>query len=488
MKNSSSIVGESDHYNVFISFKGNNITEARRIREIMCKIPDFKVYLSDVDLDRRGRPGFMKEIEHAMANSDQLLIYLEKPQDLYEIWMEIEFGLFIDSQKKKRKKTEPIVIIRGFSKNDIPGIIKVISHAIDYDDINFENKLLNFCGPKKEEDLLVYDGTYIFLSTSNKRDKKFIDIPINLIIYWGLPRYSMIGIVLNYTIDVNKFEKFEKNIQNSTQCKPRKRKWVERNFKELKNYSINDFDIGENDLLGIIIQDILYEDEKSNNHIKSNIINFIEDISKKCIDHKPTIIVNLIGSYPVNDSGLINKININPATQGFSPDDYESYVGALSGRWECVVALREYFGGTMNAIDHINDNRDDYNGDFLAKIIELACSQTKDGNSFEHSFLANINDHSLLVALQCGYKFRTPFKELVSYLVRKGVSDGMLGLTVLCMEPEQIDFEVVASWDLNKRKFIGLLTEEEQANAGNVRQCFDQRNYFSSLYDDIIYH
>lgn len=488
MKNSDFSVGENTHYDVFISHRGVNKDEAKIIYDII--VSDHKsAFLSEVDIPERGNSDYIEVIVQAIEQSDLFIIFLQSPEDFKKQWLNKEYRIYFESQNRKNNKVQCIPIIKGFSKEKIHIELASDFHIIDYEDKNFKKLLLNFCNEKKSNLISAYNGTKYFLSSLNNKEY-FIDLPLNMLSFFGFPRYSMTGIILNYDLELEKFEKFEDNIHKTCQNKFQKRKWFKKYFSDDIDIQKDDFALQEDELLGVIIQVALNNNGKYLKHIEETLPVIKAEILEHFNSHEPIIIFNLIGpdSNVFADKLISNNYFIN-ADLGFSPNDYEVFVKALTDRWKFVSDLRDFFSGNSRATDNIQGKINNFCGDPIKEIIELARCESLRTNSYEQAFLSKINNRLLINAMQCGYEFKLPLTELLVSFHQKNILNNMISLFTLCLDTKLIDFNTITQWNLINRQFIGLLTKEESTRGNNSGKSFEEKYQFKdSYFKTIIYH
>lgn len=471
MEKTTSIIGENDHYDVFISHKHYDYVYLDIIIDFLEK-NGLRCCYSEKYLDETGECNYRDSLNIALINSDSLIVFLSNPNDFCN-WVKYEFDYFVKYKISNDYDNYNVIpILKDIDEKSLPFDLKGNLHCLSYGCNNFLDKLVVRLANKTKKQHSI-KGFDIFLFSS-KNENNLIDIPLNYLSYCGLSRFSMTGIFFSYILDIQRFEEFEKKIHY---CLPgifKKRTWFKLDFEVLENINIDDFRLQHIELLGIIIEVKITIVNRSSKEITEIIVSLIENIMKYYKENNPAIIINLFGNNRIEiANGLKNQRRIKPVIQGISPSDYESYFESPVGRWACVVALREYFKGTMNAIVEIMENKYLYDGSSLHNIIELAEDWDKDDINYENDFLENIDEIKLLTALQCGYKFKMPFRELINYLGEKGISHEMIGLVTLCCETKYLDFNVITTWNKNQRKFLGLFSQDELNQPNNQKKQID---------------
>jgi len=476
-------------YNAFISYRRDfGRDSALYIKSQLELIYNIKVFMDDSALEQgRFDVQLLEQIEHAPYF---IVILSENSLDerhVNEDWFKIE----ISHAFTKGKEIIPVLLNNfKFPVNNqwqsLPtemqtlNLIHYVSYASTYEDsaINKIAKLMLLELPSKF--LHSYCKNDVFLTNLNSTHT-FIDIPINLLTFFGLSRIQMTGILLNYKLEIKRFEKQENRLQSCSHSNFRSRKWIERTF-ETKN---DEFSLSENVLLGVIIQiDFTgYSDKEIEITVQglSEMKLFIDD---KYSINNPIIIISIQHQNPNTILKYFVHNTFDNTYVGFSPDRYYSEVVSSQNRWECINKLRKIIKGNLK--EQINKSH--YIGSPLISVIDLAQADKNNVELSERNFLINITDEKLFSAIQCGYQFKTPYKSLVNILKEMSISDALICLHTLTIMDENLSINDIITWTAAQLSYLCLFDNQHGHN--KYTPDFMIENWIKKIYLDpsIIFH
>lgn len=300
--------------------------------------------------------------------------------------------------------------------------------------------------------LHLYGKNEIFI-TNIKSTHTFIDIPINLLTFFGLSRIQMTGILLNYKLEIKHFKSQESKLQSCSHSNFRSRKWIERTF-ETKN---DEFDLSENQLLGVIIQiDFTGYSDKDINNTVQGLSTMKQYIDYKYSINKPIIIISIQYQNPNTILKFFVHNTFANTYVGFSPDRYYSEVISPQNRWECINTLRRIFEGNFKE----QINRSHYLVTPLISVIDLAQADKSNVELSEKTFLKNITDKKLFSAIQCGYQFKIPYESLVNILREMSISEALICLHALTIMNENLSIENLTTWTVAQLSYLCLFDKQ----------------------------
>ncbi len=134
-------------YDVFISCKSEDYKFARQIYNFLTGPElNYKVFLADAELHKKGKTFYGKVIDAALEASDHLILFASKVEYVTTEYVENEWRLFLEELRSGRKKGNIVTILKGVDTKSLPISLRHIQ-SIPFNDYQ---SVIDFL-PKFEE-------------------------------------------------------------------------------------------------------------------------------------------------------------------------------------------------------------------------------------------------------------------------------------------------------------------------------------------------
>ncbi|MBQ6881290.1 MAG: TIR domain-containing protein [Alistipes sp.] len=134
-------------YDVFISCKSEDYKFARQIYNFLTGPElNYKVFLADAELRKKGKTFYGKVIDAALEASDHLILFASKVEYVTTEYVENEWRLFLEEQRSGNKKGNIVTILKGVDTKSLPISLRHIQ-SIPFDEYK---SVIDFL-PKFEE-------------------------------------------------------------------------------------------------------------------------------------------------------------------------------------------------------------------------------------------------------------------------------------------------------------------------------------------------
>ena len=92
-------------YDVFISCKSDDYPFARKVYQYL-KGQNYKVFLADAELRKKGNTEYGKIIDEALDSATHMIIIASKPEYINSSYVQSEWRTFIEEKRTGRKDLE----------------------------------------------------------------------------------------------------------------------------------------------------------------------------------------------------------------------------------------------------------------------------------------------------------------------------------------------------------------------------------------------
>ncbi len=106
-------------YDIFISCKSEDYESAKLIYKYLCDC-NYKVFLADTELRKKGNAEYGKVIDDALDSADHFVLFASRPEYIISSYVESEWRIFIEEKRTGRKSGNLISILDGIDISQLP--------------------------------------------------------------------------------------------------------------------------------------------------------------------------------------------------------------------------------------------------------------------------------------------------------------------------------------------------------------------------------
>lgn len=116
-------------YDVFISCKSDDYPFARKVYQYL-KGQNYKVFLADAELRKKGNTEYGKIIDEALDSATHMIIIASKPEYINSSYVQSEWRTFIEEKRTGRKTGNIVTITENFKYPHYQSVYVNLNHLI----------------------------------------------------------------------------------------------------------------------------------------------------------------------------------------------------------------------------------------------------------------------------------------------------------------------------------------------------------------------